>query len=320
MSKPASCKRPSFFIAGAPKCGTTSLHFALNQHPGIYLPDDEVHHYSMDDPVWHRGYFHTRGGALNGVWLGEADQQVDAWYRQKYADAPDGAICGEDSPVYLYSPVAAHRIRQSVPDAKAIFMLRDPVKRAYSQYWHLMKMGRATQSFEDTLLSNPLLISGSTYELHLRHWIDVLGHDRVKIVLFEDYMADQGKVLDEVLAFIGAPAMDLSKVDGWANRTTYPSNPGLKRFVNRLAQPLVQLRYRDHASAELGLAGKVRSKLYYYWFHKLNPLLLKADKPPAMKAETQAYLARHFKARNQGLEALLGRDLAEVWPSFRASD
>ncbi len=57
---------PDFIIGGAPKCGTTSLHFILDQHPRIGLPDDEIHYFDADDPITHPDFFfHERGELIH---------------------------------------------------------------------------------------------------------------------------------------------------------------------------------------------------------------------------------------------------------------
>ena len=103
---------PNYLIIGAPKCGTTSLAAWLDEHPQVYMvPEKELHFFS-------------------GYW----EQGLD-WYEQCFV--PNGKpLVGEASPSYLENPVARERIASVLPGAKLIAMMRNPVDRAYSQYWH----------------------------------------------------------------------------------------------------------------------------------------------------------------------------------------
>jgi hypothetical protein len=128
---------PNFIIAGAQKSGTTSLYRYLLSHPqiiGIYprRPDKqttwgkEVHYFddNFDKPEW--------------------------WYRFHFPLRLElirkDSITGEASPEYLYHPRGAKRIASTVPDAKIIICLRNPVDRAISNYWHQVRLKNETLS------------------------------------------------------------------------------------------------------------------------------------------------------------------------------
>lgn len=308
---------PDFIIGGAPKCGTTSLHFILDQHPDIGLPEDEVNFLDADDPINWPDFFSVRGDELHWRDPRAPDGGGLDWYRSRF-DLPGAPrLTGEDSTRYLFSPVVAHRVRDLLPEARVIFMLRDPVARAWSQYWHDMKMSRETRSFEAALTRSPSIVACSTYAPHLRHWFDVLGRDRIKVVLFEDFVADRQAALDEVVDFIGAPPMDGDAGQDWFNRTLYPVHAGAQRLVNRIGRHVARQRYRTHMAA--GVTGRDRlvNRIYQNWFHRLTPLLIRSTRKPAMAPGTRAFLTAHLRDRNRGLSDLVGRDLAEVWPSWR---
>lgn len=143
MNFPASQKvrLPDFIIGGAPKCGTTSLHFILARHPLVGIPDDEVHFFDADDPVGHPDFLFERRGGLEWYDPRPDHPEAMAWYASRFAELSDRPVIGEDSTIYLQSEVAPARIDALLPDVRLVFMLRDPVKRAYSQYWHLVTRG-----------------------------------------------------------------------------------------------------------------------------------------------------------------------------------
>jgi len=116
---------PSFIVIGAMKAGTTTLFAALTQHPHVIRSRRrEIH------------FFGSRFG------------RGEAWYRRHF---PTGlelrrhqAITGEGSTSYLAHPHAPERIHQVIPDVKMIALLRDPVDRAISNYFHEKRTGRET--------------------------------------------------------------------------------------------------------------------------------------------------------------------------------
>ncbi len=307
---------PDFIIGGAPKCGTTSLHFILDQHPAIGLPEDEIHYFDADDPITHPDFFFHKNGELIHYDNRPQNKEFLQAYATRFEPFADLPLIGEDSTTYLFSQVAPHRIKNLVPEARLIFMLRNPVSRAYSQYWHLVKSGRVTCTFERAIHEQRSLILGSTYLPHLKTYIELFGADRIKVVLFEDFISDNQKTLDDVTDFLGADRMTVSPDASWFNKTKYPTTLAGQLALNHIGQHIVGWRYSDHLESRQGLGTKLRRKIHYQWFHRINQIFLKADRPVAMKESTRAYLADHLSRRNQGLSDLLDRDLASLWPGF----
>jgi len=118
---PARLAAPNLFILGAAKCGTTSLHYALSQHPEIHLS-------SIKEPT-----FFCRGplGAMN---------PID--YFNLFPYQSEKRYYGEASHANFSSPEAAPILRQLFPNAKFLLILRNPVRRAYALYQHLFRHGQ----------------------------------------------------------------------------------------------------------------------------------------------------------------------------------
>lgn len=109
---------PQFLGLGTQKGGTTTLQRLLEQHPQVWLsPSKELHFFSL-----HYG-------------LGEM------WYRQQFAPAAVNQRCGDITPYYLFHPQAPARIAGLLPAVKMIVLLRDPVDRCLSQYFHSRRLG-----------------------------------------------------------------------------------------------------------------------------------------------------------------------------------
>lgn len=112
-------KLPQFVIIGAAKSASTWLHLALRQHPGIYMPNTET-------PFFEDAYYNEND-------LGGLYRAVDS--------APDDAVIGIKCPNYLCTPECAPRLARHLPNARLIAILRNPVDRAVSQYYHLIRAG-----------------------------------------------------------------------------------------------------------------------------------------------------------------------------------
>lgn len=111
---------PHFIIIGAPKSASTWLHLTLRQHPAIYMPANETPFF--EDPYY--------------------DENDLSPLRAELKPAPLNAVVGIKRPNYLCTPQCAPRLAQHLPGARLIAILRNPVDRAVSQYYHLIRSGR----------------------------------------------------------------------------------------------------------------------------------------------------------------------------------
>src|SRR5680860_1100775 len=123
---------PTFLIAGGMRCGTTSLNAYLREHPEVSVGQPkEVHFF---DQNYERG--------------------ID-WYLQHFPGSDNSKAVGEATPAYLYYPEIAERIATTLPDVRILVLLRDPVDRAHSHYWHNRSVGREKLNFADAIASEP---------------------------------------------------------------------------------------------------------------------------------------------------------------------
>src|SRR5258708_9728171 len=111
---------PDFVIIGAAKSASTWLHLALRQHPAVYMPGDETPFF--EDPYYNANDLGPLLAELKG--------------------APPGAVVGIKCPNYLCTPQCAPRLAQRLPHARLVAILRNPVDRAISQYYHLIRSGQ----------------------------------------------------------------------------------------------------------------------------------------------------------------------------------
>ena len=304
---------PDFIVCGAPKCGTTSLHFILNQHPDISIPDPELLFFDADDPMTHSDFFFVKDGLLR--WIDVRRSAHEGWnaYLKNLEELPPTKFTGEDSTTYIMSESAPIRILESLPDVKLLFMLRHPVERAYSQYWHLVKTGRLTCTFEKAIFEQRSIILGSTYSSHIQRYIDLFGRDRILVETLESLKRDTQATMNRVTDFIGAERIDTQSAQTWFNKTYYPSSLSGQLALNQIGKHFVRLRYYNHSRGKEGLGGKIARKLHHLWFQGPSEIFLKRTTPLPMKPETKAYLLQHLSARNAGLSNLLGFDFTSIW-------
>ncbi|MBC7006432.1 sulfotransferase [Photobacterium sp. BZF1] len=128
----------NLFIVGGQKCGTTALASFIQQHPDICLVQNKEAHVfdSAQAPEMTRSEFQACFDTLSGHYQGE-----------KY-------LC-DATPIYSYWPEAIESVAEYAPDAKVIFLLRDPVDRAVSQYQMEHKRGLEPKGMFQAFLAEP---------------------------------------------------------------------------------------------------------------------------------------------------------------------
>ncbi|HZA66279.1 MAG TPA: hypothetical protein VE592_04975, partial [Geminicoccaceae bacterium] len=137
----ADVRLPNFVVAGAAKCGTTSLFHYLKQHPDVFLPaQKELHYFAYDHLSRNSG---GPGGARSLDFACATREAYEAHYRA----AGSQVAIGEVSPSYFYFDEVSERIETELCAPKIVIILRDPIEKAYSQYMHLVRDNRETLPF-----------------------------------------------------------------------------------------------------------------------------------------------------------------------------
>lgn len=300
---------PDFIIGGAMKCGTTSLHRMLQRHPGIYMPPGESLFFTCDDIFQHANFFFHRGDRW--YWR-DFDLQRDralAEYTESFKGAKDNQLIGEDSPSYLASHLAPQRIARLIPNVKLIFLLRDPVERVYSQYWHMLVRGRIAVSFEHAIRDVPTLLERSRYRDGLERYLRVFPKERMHVALFEDFVKAPERVAAGVLEFLGLSPAELEVSSAvQANRGRFPQWPALQRWINRRTDTLTRLAQVERIP-EMPPPPALR---FERLLRRIGRRLQVAERPPPMRTETRDLLRVLLERENRGLGALLGVDLSRA--------
>jgi hypothetical protein len=234
--KPATL--PNFFIAGAPKSGTTSLYHYLGQHPEIYMsPIKEPNYFASEVRL---GQFseHLRPRAerdlaplrayLNGPMREKRfGSLISEWpdYLRLFRKAQGQKAIGEASVCYLWSESAAANIRRSIPHAKIILVLRNPVEMVFSMYLHTLRSGAVQGSFREAIalglqqrggrfdVLHPFLDMGF-YHQQLSRYLEAFPKKQLRIYWYEEYQAKASRTLADMFRFLdvdSAFAPDMSK-------------------------------------------------------------------------------------------------------------
>ena len=191
-------KWPNFFIVGAPKCGTTSLHNYLANIPDIYMS-------SLKEPYYFARNLVLKNHVVDPIW----DKKL---YLDLFTPAKDEKILGESSVWYLSDPDAAKLIHQQVPDARILISLRDPVERTFSHYAMFLSRYKITTSFHEQIeseINNTLdfdsphiRLDAGLYSEDIKRYIEIFGKKQVKILIFEEWTLDPMNTVNEIIKFL----------------------------------------------------------------------------------------------------------------------
>ena len=253
---------PSYVIVGAQKGGTSALYEYLVRHPLVgRSTNEEVQYFSLNygrGTAWYRGHFPTVARA--------------ALVRRRYGR---DLVTGESSPYYLFHPHALERIRDLLPEARLVVVLRNPVDRAYSQYNHSRQMGtEPLETFEEGLAAEPGRLDGELAKMNadpLYNSFSHYNHSYLARGLYVEQLERLYRLFDERQILLEA-ADDLSN----------DTEAVYMRVLQFLGLPVQRLsRYPRH-----------NSRRY-----------------PPMRPETRRRLVEYFTEPNERLYAFLGRDL-----------
>lgn len=308
---------PDFIIGGAMKSATSTLHYILAQHEEIFIPDGEIFFFSVDDITEHPAFFRRYGSEQAFQdFEGDFDKYL-SWYECFFEDAAPGQTVGEDSTVYLPSAKAPARISELLPDVHLVFLLRDPVARAYSHYWHRLREGRATRNFRNTLqYGDDVVITRGFYREQLERYFALFPREQITVLIFEDFIRNMQARIDALCDTLGlSQGIDLVEVDTTQRNVTYiPRWPQLLAYQNRVFGQRNARPYQHHLPGmptdESSLVGKVLDSLN----HRLRYLNLTNRTKPPMDPSCKSFLQRLYAKENRGLSDLIGVNVSKYWP------
>jgi hypothetical protein len=301
---------PDFFVIGAPKAGTTALHAALARHPQLFMsPVKEPKFFLCDGPPPNQG---GPGDAHSyREWIWRPDD-----YERLFASAPAGALRGESTPFYLADPPALERIRNRVPEARLIAILRDPVDRAYSNWAHLWADGLETiDNFMAACAEEESrtragwapfwrYLETGLYGCQLDHLYSVFPREQVLVLRYKWLVEEPSRTLDAVCRFLGVDEGVLDEAPAQNVGTYVPPTRATRAFQGAM---------RGGAAVGRHLPPQVwrKASIPLLWLIQRTP-----EHRPELAPQNRANLIDYFSNDITRLEELTGWDLAQ-WRTYR---
>jgi hypothetical protein len=198
---------PNLVIIGAMKSGTTSLHRYLSLHPDIEMSREKELNFFIAERNWSKGL---------------------EWYVSRFSRG--ARIRGEASPNYAMDPLFAgvpERMHQTIPDAKLIYVVRDPIERLISHYIHLYAEGTENRPAEEALLAESpnWYVDVSSYHRQIQRYLSLFPRQNLHIISAEDLMRRRGDTLRGVFEFLGVDP----SFESWRFRLTRHSSSYKRR-------------------------------------------------------------------------------------------
>lgn len=193
---------PNLFLAGAPKCGTTSIYDWLIEHPSVSGGKDKELFYLMDESDWK--FDRKRNFTLHG----------ESGYSKLFKEENEYIVDG--TTLTVYQDVAIEFARKH--NTRAIFCLREPAERVYSTFNYFQNnrsvlddhicftdFVEQVKSGEGFSGNNQLsdVLSQSSYITYLRKWCDAIGLDNVLVLVFEDLKKNPKVVMQSICNWLG---------------------------------------------------------------------------------------------------------------------
>lgn len=221
--------KPSFFVIGAQKAGTTTLHDWLSQHPQICLPKIKETHFFSETERYQRGF---------------------EWYAAQFSKKKNPCcIFGEVDPDYLFFSEVETRIQQVAESPKFIVILREPLRRAYSHYLMTRRRGYESLSFGQALnieekrcetgdrycLDNFSYLARGLYASQILRIRKAFPFSKVLFLKFDDLFNNHSEdVFKQICSFIGVDyCYDRMKINfsKKSNQSSVPRFIFLRDFI-----------------------------------------------------------------------------------------
>lgn len=299
---------PNLFIAGAPKCGTTSMYEYLRQHPQIFFPSNENDYWRAKEP----NHLCPELDILENYSI--RDRQD---YLRLYSKSEAATWRGDASPYYLFSESAPDIIKQLSPSARILVMLRPPVAMMRSYHLDMLRIhlddivdfhdaiNAASGSRKGSSIEQPErtpryldYFSISRFAPQVERYYRVFGRDAVKVVLLEDMVMTPGETYRDILEFLGIESS--FRPDFHVYNET-PGNGPIERLVTS-----VYKRSGVKRAVQLLVPHEAR--------HRLLSSIRRKERKRTAPDPRDDQLRERCAADVEQLSTLIGRDLSH-WHS-----
>lgn len=297
---------PDFVIIGAMKSASTSLALLLSRHPKIYMsPEKEPGFFSRDER-YATGIDH---------------------YLTLYSEAGKHQMTGEASTCYtrkIAYPLAAKRLHDHAPDCKLVYLLRDPVKRAYSHYAFTMAQRLSTEgaevviSYAQALEDIDEIIDASDYFGQIKHYLQYFPRAQLHCILLEDLVANEKQELNKLCDFLGVDFLD---DENWVMNNSNEKGDVIalrrsRRFTQKVLS-IVPVPIKNIFSAEQ--RENIKLKIQDFFTKRFRDSAKKSVDTLILPAaaEEQKFVYGRLKESILELEDFLGREVAG-WKKYES--
>jgi len=285
--------RPNFLIPGASRSGTTSLHYYLREHPEIYMSNPKELRFFDRTENYQRGLDYYEQFFADGVGMPARGEVSPPYWNHGITFDTDGN--------YRWDPEddAPRRIYEAYPNIKLIFTLRNPISRAYSQYWKNIGKGREQvypfieaiqrelSGERDKTESECCWVYKNRYPIHLKRWLDLFDKERMLFLVFEEWVDDTKNSLNTICNFLNIRNLKRwSRTGEKKNETKIPRN----MWINRM----------------------IKNKLDYLPLRAINSVLNMKKDYPDMDLSTKKFMKNVFNPTIDETESIIDRSL-DVW-------
>jgi hypothetical protein len=175
---------PNLIVIGAMKCGTSSMHNYLDAHPDITMSREKELNFFSDADRWALG---------------------PEWYRKHFSSS--SKVRGESSPSYTNYPRVPgvpERIKSLIPDARMIYLVRDPIDRIVSHYIHSREAGREKRQIDEALrnFEDNKYIVPSLYHSQLERHLRLFPRSQILVISTEELRDQRSETLRNVFDFL----------------------------------------------------------------------------------------------------------------------
>ena len=308
------------FVAGAPRCGTTTLAHFLKDHPDVSFPAvKEPHFFAQQD--------------LRGLPDSELREVVEDDYLRRFYRRDSSARIGADASVtYLYTPEQLEPILRLWPNSRFVVSLRDPLTMLPSLHQRLVYLGDETiRDFSEAWAAAPDRAAGrripprcadprwlrydeaARFGTYLKRLYAVVGKERCLVLTLDDFVADTRGQYRRLMDFIGlepVPGTDFAPHrSGYAVRFHWLQRL-LKRPPGRIREYLAGQHFRQRI-ADVGEAGDESAQQVIWSLRKRLLRWNRQTRPPEpVPLDVQRQIAGHYQGEIEQLSGLLGRDLS----------
>jgi len=299
--------KPKFLCAGFAKCGTTTLHDILRQHPDIFLPEIK------EPPFFEEPQLFIKGAT---------------WFEHRYFDTKDKyKIAGEIHPHLSVRKVSVKKLASVFPpDTKLIFMMRNPVEMFFSEYKMHLRFGheRSHANLLDKIdekkelelylkrhrydkEKTDSLIRTGLYYNYIKNLLTYFSIDNCKFIIFEDFIKRQEECIKEILDFIGIDSNVSLNYD-------LRSNEGNKSARNALCANIIQSCF----NLRLNLIKHTKTSKYDEYINKamdviFNLCLAESKEKSHMSDYSRKILENYYRNDKNEIKKMLNKNLDDLW-------